>query len=138
MQNVIVTCCRCYPPTFGNPGVPLDEGDDDGVGDDECVGFGDGFAVFDRDGDGFVVADVDVELDCAATSVGFGDAIAGVTTAVAWLASALMSELVALSTASAPGGRLFSSNARSAWSSCAIASACAGSPSLFWIIATIC
>jgi hypothetical protein len=49
---------RRQPPTCGNgPGELLDDGDDDGAGD-ECVGDGDGFAVFDGDGDGFGDDDV--------------------------------------------------------------------------------
>lgn len=76
MQNAV----ERYPPTFGNgPGVLLDDGDDDGLGDDECVGVGDGLVLFVGDGDGF---GDDVEVVVGATAAGVGDAIAGVTTVV--------------------------------------------------------
>ena len=85
MQNAV----ERYPPTFGNgPGVLLDDGDDDGFGDDDCVGVGDGFVVFVGDGDGF--GDV-VDVGAGATFAGFGDVIGGVTTVVVWVESALMS-----------------------------------------------
>ena len=57
----------------------LDDGDDDGLGDDECVGVGDGFAVVVGDGDALLDA---VGAGCGATSAGFGDAITGVTVTV--------------------------------------------------------
>lgn len=58
-----------YPPTFGNgPESLLDVGDGDGLGDDECVGVGDGVALFVGVGDGEDL--VAVVLDCVVTSAG--------------------------------------------------------------------
>jgi hypothetical protein len=125
---------------LGNgPELLLDDGVGDGLGDDDCVGFGVGFAVFDGDGDGLPLAGFDaVDGAGAEMCAGVGFGATGVTTAFAWLASWVMSERVAASTACAPGGRLLSSSARSICSSCAIASARAGSPPLVAMRATIC
>jgi len=74
-KKILLNVCRIdartrYPPTFGNGPVSLlDVGDGDG--DDECVGVGDDFAVFDGDGDGDDFAVV-VAAGFGATSAGVG------------------------------------------------------------------